>query len=94
MKIIGTVGKEDLLLQVTRNEIANLCGEYSTSSNDFSSNNLQIGTTINVSEIYRKHTLINSFLRKSEYDTARKKLQEMLDAITPIENLIIKIAGK
>lgn len=94
MKIIGTVGKEELLVQVTRNEIANLCGQYGTHSNGFDTNNLNVGTTINISEIYRKHILINSYLNQSEYDKARKKLQEMLDALTPIENLIVKATGK
>jgi hypothetical protein len=94
MKIIGTVGKEDLLIEVTKDEIANLTGLYSTTSSDFDRNDLVVGTTINISEIYRKHILINSFLNKSDYDKARRKLQEMLDAITPIENLIIKATGK
>lgn len=94
MKIIGTVGKEEFLVQVSKTEIANLCGQYSISSNGFDMNNLTIGSTINISEIYRKHILINSYLTRSDYDTARKHLKEMLDALTPIENLITKATGK
>ena len=90
MKIISEISNEKVLVSLTKGELANLLGEYGEHQikYDFLQNVIKKELDINVSDIYKKHRLINSLQKESDYYKARSKLESMLKALTPIENKI------
>jgi len=85
MKVIAKLPDDKCLVEVTNDELANICGHYSRYAKEF---NINIGIDINISDIYKKHDLIITLQKLRSYDTARKKLNDMLNALTPIEDKI------
>ena len=90
MKIIAAMPNERILVSLKENELANLLGEYSRHNvkSEFINQAIKSETEIDISDIYDKHSLIVAIQKTSEYDTARRKLENMLEALTPIENKI------
>ena len=62
--------------------------------NDFMNQAIKTEVEIDVCDIYRKHGLINSIQSSAEYQTARRKLKDMLEALTPIEEKIELLSKK
>ncbi len=85
MKTIAELPNDKVLVEMTKLELANICGHHSNISDNFK---LNIGVEVKISDIYEKHRLIGALQRSQEYDKARKKLEEMLNALTPIEDKI------
>jgi hypothetical protein len=85
MKTIAELPENKVLVELTKDELANICGHYSSISNDYK---LKIGVEIDVSDIYKKHRLINSLQQTNEYEKARNKIKDILNALTPIEDKI------
>ena len=81
---------ERVLISIKRDELANLLGEYSKYDvkKEFIDQAIKTETEIEISDIYVKHRLINDIQNKAEYDKARRKLEEILIALTPIENKV------
>ena len=95
MKVIAEMPNERVLVSVTRDELANLLGEYSKFDvkKEFMDMAIKNETEIEISDIYKKHRLIYGFQTEAAYSKARHKLEEMLEALTPIENKIEKLSG-
>lgn len=87
MKIIAELPDNKVLVELTKDELANIIGHYSHYDEGFKEK-IKIGATVDVSDIYKKHRLIKSLQDSKEYDQARKKVKDILDALTPIEDKI------
>lgn len=93
MKIISKIPTDKFLVKINKDELANLLGEPSgyRLENDKINSMIQLETEVPISTIYSKHSLIKSIQNQDNYEKARRKLTEMLNALTPIENLIAAI---
>lgn len=85
MKVIAELPSDKVLVELSTTELANVCGHYGTMSAGFK---VKIGAEVDISDIYSKHKKIHSLQCSSDYDKARKKLETMLQALTPIEDKI------
>lgn len=85
MRVIAELPNDKVLVEMSKDEFANIIGYYSKNSGSFQ---IKIGVDVDISDIYRKHNLIKSLQNTAEYDRARKKLKDILDALTPIEDKI------
>lgn len=96
MKIISQIPGNRVLVSLKEDELANILGHYSGSklTRDFYTDVMTKETEIDVSDIYKKHSEIVNLQNKSDYDTARRKLQDILDALTPIESKVKKLPVK
>ena len=94
MKIISEISDEKVLVSLKKDELANLLGEYSSYKvkREFLQQVIKNETEIEISDIYKKHLLINSLQKTSDYDKARAKLQNILEALTPIESKIEQLS--
>ena len=81
---------ERVLISIKEDELANILGSYSKYDikKDFMDQAIKTEMEIDICDIYQKHRLIHSIQNSAEYDTARRKLKEILDALTPIEDKI------
>lgn len=93
MKIIGLAG-DNIIIEATMNEVANLVGAYSKyqikeAGVGYDYDTLfRVGTDIKISKIYEDMTAIQNIRLSKEYDSARHKLEKMLEVLTPIEDLV------
>ena len=96
MKIISQMPNERVLISIKDDELANILGSYSKYDikKDFIDQAIKTEVEIEICDIYQKHRLINSIQNSAEYETARRKLEEMLRALTPIENKIELLSKK
>jgi len=97
MKIISRVPKEKVMVVMSEDELANILGHYSRYSDGFIKSieaAIAAETEFDIREIYNKYRLIKSIQERAVYDRARAKLEGMLDALTPIEDLLNKIPVK
>lgn len=94
MKIIAQTPNERVLVSLTENELANLLGVYSRfdTKREFIEGAIKSETEIEVSDIYRKHSLINELQKNEEYKKARQALEKLMSALSPIENKVIKLS--
>lgn len=91
MKVLAKIKEVDLnryvLVEMTENELANIMGEYS--HYDIPIDKLvKEGTDIQISQIYEQYNIYRNILKLADYDKARRKLEDMLKALTPIEGLL------
>jgi hypothetical protein len=77
MKIIGTVGGNDMLVQASRDELANLLGHYYSSQ---AASYLRVGAEIRVSDMYRQ-------LRKLA--DAQRELKAASQTLHSVANLVL-----
>ena len=96
MKVISEIPKGKVLVSLTRKELANLLGEYSEYDikREVLDNLISEETDFPISRIYLKHSQINKLQKQASYDKARFKLEEMLEALTPIESFISDLSDK
>jgi len=95
MKIISEVPNNRYLVIVTDDELANIVGDpshYTTGFDTAVKGAIKNESDIQISIIYKKHSMIQDELNSRLADKARAKLQKMLDTLTPIENLIKDIS--
>ena len=87
---------ERVLISIKEDELANILGSYGKYDikREFINQAIKTEMEIDVCDIFQKHKLINSIQNSAEYDTARSKLKDMLDALTPIENKIELLSKK
>ena len=90
MKVIAELSEKKCLVEMDKNELANLLNFYSTNSSGFDFRSL-LNKEIKVSSIYHKYKTIRDVQSLKDWDKARTKLEQMLDALTPIESLIQSI---
>ena len=87
MKVIAEIPKGDkVLVEMTTTEMANILGAYSGHSLQ-----VTVGKEYKASYIYNKHSSIVNVQNEADYNTARAKLRAMLNALTPIEDLLNKL---
>lgn len=93
MKILGASNDEDYIVQLTKGELANILGFYSKYNADFAKmvNEALKGKSIPISLVYQNYHKIKGMVESSEYHKAKSKLQEMIDAIEPIDELISEL---
>lgn len=93
MKILGASNNEDYIVQLTKEELANILGFYSKYDVEFARivKEALKGKPIPISLIYRNYWKVKSIVESSEYSKAKSKLQEMIDAIEPIDELISEL---
>ena len=48
---------------------------------------------VNISSIYNQHYALTNLLNTPDYDLARTKLKNMLEVLTPVDNLLEKLKG-
>lgn len=93
MKIIGQ-SNEDYIVKVSSVELANILGLYSSWESEFReavAKAIKNETNIPISKIYEHYYALKDVIsRNVGYDNARKRLQEMLEALTPVEDLLVK----
>lgn len=93
MKVIAEIKDDRVLVEVSKEELANILGVYG--KHNLSDINESWASIMNkevaVSDIYINNNRINDAQHTPEYATARTKLKELLEALTPIEELIIKL---
>jgi hypothetical protein len=96
MKVISEIPKDKVLVSLTKKELANLLGEYSEYDikREVLDNMILQEIDFPISDIYIKHYKINQLQKQASHDKARFKLEEMLEALTPIENLISALTDK
>lgn len=90
MKIIGQAN-EGYIVNVSSVELANILGLYSSYDSEFReavNRAIKYETDIPISDIYKHYYNLKSVVASPEYDTARAKLTKMLEALTPIDNLL------
>lgn len=94
MKIIAETPNERVLVSLRKDELANILGEYSKFDvkREFMETAIKNETEIDICDIYQKHRLIVDLQKQSEYEQARYKLNKLLEALTPIENKILKLS--
>ena len=87
MKIIAKSANGKLLVEMNEQECGTILGEFLISSENITKS---INTSIDypVSKIYHRYKTVQSLVLESEYHKARTKLQQMLNALTPIESLL------
>lgn len=90
MKVIAEIPGDKVLVELSKDEFANVCGHYSKYSKGFDIKDT-VGEDIEISDIYHKHRQIHRIQNSHEYEKARSKLQDMLNALIPIEDKIQKI---
>lgn len=90
MKILGASNNEDYIVQLTRKELTNILGFYDEYNPVFAKmvNEALKGKSIRVSLVYQNYYKIKNIIEGPEYCQAKSKLQEMIDAIEPINKLI------
>lgn len=90
MEILGTSNNENYIVQLTEVELANILGFYSRYDVDFIKmvKEAMGRKSIPISLIYQNYYRIKSIVENSEYTKAKTKLQEMINAIEPIDKLI------
>jgi hypothetical protein len=95
MIIISELPEYKVLVTMTKDELANILGQSSKYSieKDFIYEAIKNQTNLNASDIYNKHVLIKDIQNLSSYNTARKRLEEMLKALTPIEDQVKLLAN-
>ena len=94
MKVVGTNPKDDTcLVQVGMRELASIMGFYSEHDAEFKKqfNSALLGNSINVSKVYANYYRVKSIIAGTPYCTALGKLNEMIEAIRPINNLIEEV---
>lgn len=93
MKIIAEIKGNKVLVEMDKDEIANVLGVYSRYNLDKMHENWNsiMNKDLKVSDIYTKHSKIRALQNEAEYSTARAKLKELLDVLTPIEDLATKL---
>lgn len=84
MKAIAELQKDKILVEMSKEEFANLMGLYGKF--DVKKNHLH--KEIPISKVYTQHRRIMSLQCTPEYSTAKARLLEMVEALTPITNLI------
>lgn len=94
MKVIGSnADNSTYILQVSKEELCNILGYYGPYEQGFkdlmkvASN----GKPIQVSPVYSNYYKVKCIVGSAPYDTAVAKLEEMLEAIEPINKLIKEI---
>ena len=94
MEIISRVPEEKVLVMLSEDELANILGHYSKYSkvsdsesfHEFLNKGIKNRLQIEVSDIYKKAEAVQRIMSSSSYDKARTKLENMLKALTPIED--------
>ncbi len=88
MKIISKIPDDSFLLKVTSQELANILGFHSKYDikDEFLKPAMSLEKDIEICDIYKDYHRITGILNSSEGETARGKLNNMLKALTPIEN--------
>lgn len=93
MKIIGQAN-ENYIVSVSSVELANILGFYSNWDDGFRgavATAIKHETDLQVSKIYEHYYNLKHVVTSNEgYDNARKRLEDMLKALTPIEDLLIE----
>lgn len=92
MKVIGKA-EDYYIVQVHESELAPIIGCKSNYDADFRNivNSSLKGADIKVSKIYQNYCKVKSISSSNKYDLARTKLEEMLEALTPLEELVNKM---
>ena len=85
MKIISRISEEHFLLKVTKNELANLLGEYSFYSikDAFVEQAIKLESDVVISDIYAKHGEVKDF--QKDMERAKEQLMKMHSALETIE---------
>lgn len=93
MKVIGEAGEESYIVQMSSEELANVLGFYSKYDADLHQliKQSRNGTNIPISSVYQNYFKVKGIVESSDYDKARTKLNEMLNALKPIEELVTKL---
>lgn len=93
MKIISKIPGERVLVSLKEDELSNVLGEYSRYDikEKFYEQAIKGELEIDISDIYKKHRLIHSLQNQSDYQKARGKLEELLEALTPIESKVSEL---
>lgn len=96
MKVISEILKDKVLVSLTKKELANLLGEYSEYDikREVLDNMISQEIDFPISDFYMQHYRINQLQRQADYNKARFRLEEMLEALTPIENLLSDLSDK
>ncbi len=93
MKIISRIPNESYLIKVNKDELANIMGEAygSLLKRDVIDHLIVTEIDTNISDIYKKHSLITDLQSGDSYLDARKQLEKLLRALTPIESKILDL---
>lgn len=96
MKILGASNDSDYIVQLTGNELANVLGFYGRYDAEFIKRIklAKEGKDLPISSVYSNYHKIKGIVGSSNYDKARAKLGEMLEALKPIEELLIELKEK
>ena len=93
MKIISEIPSKsyssEYLVKISKGELEDILGlEYDKLKYEDIKDAIKNESILEVGKIYSQYYNFKNHLNKSSYDTARKKLEDMLSALTPIEDLI------
>lgn len=93
MKIVSEIAKDNYLLKVSKKELANILGNSSPGDLNYRFLEDAIATEKNleVSKIYQHYDLLKSKLKENDYSKAKRKLEEMIEALTPIDSLLNEV---
>jgi len=90
MKILAEKEK-GFIVELSENELANVLGYYSAIGSGYYKDikiAMKNTTDLPISEIYQKHYRIKNLQQQADYNTAIAKLSEMIEALTPVTNLL------
>lgn len=90
MKIISQIPVNKYLISIDKDELARVLGYYYESAipKDFIKDVISNETDIDMSDIYKKHYIIHDLQNSDNITKARKELERMLAALTPIEDKV------
>jgi len=94
MKIISKIAGSHFLIRVSKKELAHLMGHYGETEvkSGFIDQAVTSETEIAISDIYMKHHLLHNIQSEVPCQKARQKLQDMLDALTEVEDQVEKLS--
>ena len=85
---------ERFLVSLTKDELANVVGHYSKYDlkAEFVKDSIRGEIELEISDIYKKHRLIDEFQKTEAVEAARTQIQKLLRTLTPIENKVKDLA--
>lgn len=94
MKVISKIGDSHYLLKVSETELANILGYNSSYSDNFKpkvESAIRFETDLKISGIYSKYHNIKVLQTSDNINKARLELNKILEALTPIEDILNNI---
>ena len=85
MKVIAKTHYDGFLVEMNSDEFYEISGRIEPNHIK-----IAVGTETKVSDIYKKRVALNKvMMNNGSYSSARRTLTQMLEALTPIEELIV-----